>query len=221
MMGVKKEKPIKAVVLSRNNMLADLAGRIQIAETAMAESSQKMAEQALVAGRLLLEAKEACKHGEWLQFLAMAGTGERQAQRLMTLARSGLKSDTVSELGIRGALQLIAKRRLPESGKVLIVSAPVRSDGEASIDAGDHIACVWECPLRAGYFNILIIYAGQALDIGDASVSSTKWPVSREQESSIFRLIDTELNHLFDRMSFETQDLDLFRPMLEDFGYKC
>src|SRR5690606_7038309 len=67
--------------------------------------------KALEAGQHLLAAKEECQHGEWLPFIARAGIHERQARRLMQVARSGLKSDTVSDLGgIKGALEFLAKR---------------------------------------------------------------------------------------------------------------
>ena len=60
----------------------------------------------LEAGAMLVEAKAQCKHGEWLPFLERAGVPERMAQRYMTLARSGLKSDTVTLLGgIKAALE--------------------------------------------------------------------------------------------------------------------
>lgn len=67
-------------------------------------------ESALEAGRLLVAAKAECKHGSWLPFLERAGVHERKAQRLMKLARSGLKSDAVSDLGgIKGALEFLAQ----------------------------------------------------------------------------------------------------------------
>src|SRR5690606_12499757 len=68
-------------------------------------------EKALEAGRELVAAKAECRHGEWLAVLERAGVPERKAQRLMTLARSGLKSAAVSDLGgIRGALEFLYMR---------------------------------------------------------------------------------------------------------------
>jgi hypothetical protein len=59
---------------------------------------------------LLIEAKADCRHGEWLPFLNRAGVPERKAQRLMTLARSEMKSDAVSDLGgIKPALEFYSK----------------------------------------------------------------------------------------------------------------
>ena len=110
------------MTIDGDNRLTDLAERIRSADQRMAAASREAAELSLEAGRLLIEAKAECRHGQWLPFLERAGMAERQAQRLMTLARSGLKTDTVSDLGIRGALEMAAKRKLPKPGEVLIVS---------------------------------------------------------------------------------------------------
>ncbi len=48
-------------------------------------------------GAALRGAKAACRHGEWLPFLAAAGIGERFAQRAMRYARL-LESDNLSDL---------------------------------------------------------------------------------------------------------------------------
>jgi hypothetical protein len=90
-----------------HNRLGDLAERVRGANAAMHAASREAAERALEAGRLLVEAKEECRHGEWLPFLERAGVHERQERRLMQLARSGLKPDTVSDMGIKGALELL------------------------------------------------------------------------------------------------------------------
>ena len=92
-----------------SNTLTVMAGRIRDAQDRATAASVEAAEQSLKAGRLLIEAKAECRHGEWGPFLEAAGMHERRARRLMQLARSGLKSDTVSDLGgIREALRLLA-----------------------------------------------------------------------------------------------------------------
>ncbi|NLS07629.1 DUF3102 domain-containing protein [Rhizobium sp. P32RR-XVIII] len=94
-----------------SNTLADLAECVKLASEASALAEMTTIDKALEAGSLLCQAKDACKHGEWLPFLERAGVGERQARRLMQISRSGLKSDTVSDLGgIKGALAFISKR---------------------------------------------------------------------------------------------------------------
>ncbi len=82
-----------------SNRLTALAEDVKLAAEAFAVAERASAEHALNAGRLLAEAKEACRHGGWLPFLKRAGVAERSAQRWMKLHRTGLKSDTVSDLG--------------------------------------------------------------------------------------------------------------------------
>ena len=53
----------------------------------------------LEASETLLEARELAEHGEWLTFLETINIHARTAQRMLRLARSGLKYDMVSDLG--------------------------------------------------------------------------------------------------------------------------
>ena len=53
----------------------------------------------LEASETLLEARELADHGRWLPFLETINIRERTAQRMLRLARSGLKYDMVSDLG--------------------------------------------------------------------------------------------------------------------------
>jgi hypothetical protein len=82
-----------------SNRLPVLASEVRVALDVVNASTKRAAENALIAGRSLLEAKQLVKHGNWLPFLAEAGIPERTAQRYMTLAESDLQSDTVSLLG--------------------------------------------------------------------------------------------------------------------------
>jgi hypothetical protein len=95
--------------LPLSNSMADLAERVRQATTRGKAASVEAAEAYLEAGRLLIEAKGACGHGHWLPFLARAGVHERQARRMMQLARSGLKSDTVSDIGVKAVLEKIGQ----------------------------------------------------------------------------------------------------------------
>ena len=115
-----------APVLS--NALADLAERVKVSVAAQKQAESTAATEALAAGALLVEAREQTTHGAWLPFLARAGVHERQAQRLMKLSRSGLKPDTVSDLGgVKAALIWLSGIRLPGPGQALL----------ASIESGD------------------------------------------------------------------------------------
>ena len=100
-----------------SNRLTDLSERIRQASDRAKGASLEAAEQYLEAGRLLIEARAECPHGDWLHFLKMTGVHERQARRLMQLARSGLTSDTVSDLGgVKAALEHLAEQKRSEIG---------------------------------------------------------------------------------------------------------
>ena len=58
---------------------------------------------------LLAEAREVAEHGQWHGFLQTAGIPERTARRMLRVARAGLKSDSVTDIGgIRAALDFLA-----------------------------------------------------------------------------------------------------------------
>jgi hypothetical protein len=94
----------------------------------------------MAAGSTLCEAKDLCKHGEWLPFLKEAGIPERKAQRYMQLSRAGLKPDTVSDLGgIKSALRWVerAAEIVPSQEELLIVTV-----GDL-VETQERIAIVW------------------------------------------------------------------------------
>ena len=62
-----------------SNFLADLAERIG-EHVGRYRRSTLTAESALEAGRLLVEARAECRHGEWLAFLERAGLADRTAR---------------------------------------------------------------------------------------------------------------------------------------------
>ena len=104
------------MTIRTSNRLTDLSQRIREARDRAMLASVESAEQSLEAGRLLIEAKEACQHGQWIPFLESTGIHERQARRLMQLARSGLKADTVSDMGgVKAALEHFAEKKLSET----------------------------------------------------------------------------------------------------------
>jgi len=95
-----------------SNRLPVLASNIQRAIAEADKASALAAAKAIEAGEALVEAKELANHGEWLPFLKQAGINERTAQRYMRLAKARLSSDTVSHLGLTGALRFIRLREL-------------------------------------------------------------------------------------------------------------
>ncbi len=123
-----------------SNRLTDLSARIRQASDRAKVASLEAAEQYLEAGRLLIEAKSECPHGDWLPFLEMTGIHERQARRLMQLARSGLTSDTVSDLGgVKAALEYLAEKKQQEPVDLdLYLHGPRPSEpGEMDISVAD------------------------------------------------------------------------------------
>lgn len=95
-----------------HNRLAALAADIRALDAQVRRNAEQVARDAIEAGHRLIEAKDMLVHGEWQQWLAEnTGLSVRSAQRYMRLARLGVKSDTVSHLGLRGALDSIAQHQ--------------------------------------------------------------------------------------------------------------
>jgi hypothetical protein len=140
-----------------HNRLEALAGDIRQAHAESRASAEQAAERAIAAGHALIEAKDLVQHGEWASWLEKnAGFSERTARRYMQLARSGLKTATVADLGIRAAAASLAKAaeqrnwatgldeadvaRLDEiAGEIKSTLARVRDD---TIKTGEELALI-------------------------------------------------------------------------------
>jgi hypothetical protein len=168
---------MESVTTMLTNSMADLAEQVREAQASGAAASTLAAEKAIQSGRLLLEAKGKCAHGEWAPFLERAGVHERQARRLMQLARSGLAADTVSELGgFKAALEWLSRWILPTADEVVFVARA------GDRDQSDHIACIIPSEV-AGHFDVTAIgpegtyfttkspVPGESRVIGDSSVN--------------------------------------------------
>jgi hypothetical protein len=131
-----------------SNRIPILAADIRRAHAAAQKAEKVSAKCAIEAGHSLIEAKSLVKHGEWLPFLKEAGIPERTAQRFMALAHSGLKYDTVSDLGgIKAALAWLQGFELPSAGEVLMAGwARSSADGKIAMlwpeGGGFHVAAV-------------------------------------------------------------------------------
>ena len=91
------------------------------AKTALRRSREHSGEAALAyveSGQKLMAVKAITPHGLWSVVLERAGVNERTARRMMDCAALGLKSDTVSDLGI-SILQGLARfmRRSRKAGR--------------------------------------------------------------------------------------------------------
>lgn len=112
-----------------SNALADLAERVKKSVQAQASAELHAAREALSVGAMLLEARQEATHGTWTHFLERAGVEERQAQRLIRLARSGLKPDTVSGLGgVKASLKWLSGLALPKDGQALLARVGANDD---------------------------------------------------------------------------------------------
>jgi len=139
-----------------SNALADLAEQAKLTVQKSVAAEQISVEMALSAGQMLVTAKDQCQHGEWLPFLERTEIHERQAQRLMQLARSGLEPDTVSDLGgISQSLRFASTWAMPQTGKALAI-LDRRYDPDSSDDPGP-VAFVWESVSSPGHFRIAAV----------------------------------------------------------------
>jgi hypothetical protein len=148
-----------------SNRLPVLAATIRSAHDSAKVAARFSAENALKAGHLLIEAKAAIGHGGWLPWLRQhVGMSERTAQGYMRLARLGMESATVADIGLRTTLTRVGRRRpkLPEilaGTYIRLVSGPeVSSELQLASPSGwiwletelhiwsrdgRHIECLW------------------------------------------------------------------------------
>lgn len=172
-----------------SNSLTVLAAEIRSAMNVSASAEKTAISAAIVAGRLLNDAKAGCLHGEWLPFLTRARVPERQAQRYMRLASSGLKPDTVSDLGgIKATLRWLEGLRLPEPDEYLLVSL----DGFAAV-MREPAAIVWRDP--AGF-----LFSVFNLIPGDSWVDTLTKPIIKTE--AVFPCVYSVLNNRHSEMSF-------------------
>jgi hypothetical protein len=195
---------MNAIILS--NSLTVLADQVR-ATLEESDAAEKTAiEKALDAGHLLVEAKAACRHGEWLPLLERSGVQERKAQRLMRLAQSGLKSDTVSDLGgIKGALRWAEGLRLPGHNELLLESL----NGFTS--ASEISAAVWKGDQENRYEFAIF---GPDFDY----IEELKRPIVSPEY--VLPLVFLALDNRHSKMSFRTVEEDLsfsFPPFGEWF----
>jgi len=113
-----KHTPIANAGSNTAVMLADLARRINAEHEATEIAMQSGLEHAIKAGELLLEAKEAVPHGNWLPWLkANCSVSERTAQLYMKVARErealGAESASLADLTLEQAARRLSKPKPP------------------------------------------------------------------------------------------------------------
>lgn len=120
-------------------VLADLAPRINAEHAAALEHGGKAITHALNVGELLLQAKEACRHGQWLPWLRKhVAFSDRTAQGYMRLAQRRDIRSSVADMSVRKALEYIATPRKQsfedDLGAWMSSNAPRRPGTEWTID---------------------------------------------------------------------------------------
>src|SRR6476469_3025680 len=90
-----------------SNRLPILAAEIRKAHADVQDAAKTAAQRAIEAGHALIEAKELVEHGGWLPWLRQhCALAERTAQLYMQIAKTGLKSATIADLGLKAAAKV-------------------------------------------------------------------------------------------------------------------
>jgi hypothetical protein len=103
-----------------DNSLPDLAARIRAEHEAVSEALAESVRHAIAAGELLIEAKAALAHGQWLPWLReQCSLSERSAQLYMRVARNRAEIEAQMRNGV-------ADLSLNEAAALLMLSSDVR-----------------------------------------------------------------------------------------------
>jgi hypothetical protein len=91
-----------------SNRLPMLAVEIRKAHADVQEAAKTAAQRAIEAGHALIEAKELVDHGGWLPWLREnCALADRTARLYMQVARSGVNSATLANLGLQAAAKTV------------------------------------------------------------------------------------------------------------------
>src|SRR5262249_4049118 len=134
----------------------DLAGRINAAHEEVKKALWRGAEQAIEAGRLLLQAKATVRHGNWLEWVgANCRFSERTAQLYMRLAeeapRLETKTQRIADLTVNDAIKLLEPLKSPEEPRILPGRRGKRRDPVLDAIKNGPLAILqraWEAPER-------------------------------------------------------------------------
>lgn len=135
-----------------NNTLPTLAAEIRVAHQRVRASAIEAAEQAIRAGHLLVEARALVRHGAWAQWLqANVGFSDRSARRYMQIARAGLNSATVAEIGLRRSAEALAEGR----GPIPICADEIEVFASIAMDYHEPFAAIRE--VSPGWFEFVVL----------------------------------------------------------------
>jgi hypothetical protein len=100
-----------------NNRLPVLAAEIRSAHEGVEIAARTAAERAVAAGKALIEAKALLPHGAWLPWLREhCRIPERSVQFYMRIAKLGLESATIAEIGLAAAAKAVVLHYDPFAG---------------------------------------------------------------------------------------------------------
>jgi hypothetical protein len=104
------EHPEEAIARFGENRRAILVSEILSFDKQLQKSSLTAAEAVLAIGHRLIELKDLLGHGAWLPYVHKElPYSEKTAQNYMAIAKSKIKSATLADLGITGALKTIQR----------------------------------------------------------------------------------------------------------------
>jgi hypothetical protein len=160
--------------------LADLATRIREAHASVVSASNSMIDNAVIAGKLLIEAKKQTPHGQWTKFLKRCDVGERQSQRYIKVAElveanPTCKSD-LADLSIERVIKLLSPPKSP--GKSVTAKQP----NERSKSGKQPALKTGHADILAAWLNAPVAERTHALDgigLGPllAAMPSAWWPL--------------------------------------------
>jgi hypothetical protein len=151
-----------------HNRLFALADDIRALHRAIGRNAEQVARDAIEAGQCLIEAKSLLQHGEWEAWLHDHATvSPRTARLYMQLARSGLESATVADLGLNAAVRRIAG---PEQSSTAIASVRPMADlplcltrppalGQAFsfvVGLPHRWVVIWESSQHPGFYHVVV-----------------------------------------------------------------
>lgn len=147
-----------------SNRLPILKAAISAAHFDVGRHLASAADRALVAGEMLVEAKDLCPHGTWSAWLADVGISERTAQRYMSLHRAGFKSAMVADLGMATCERYAAAARrlpLPEAGRAVCFAG---RDPEPTVPI-EALAYAWTAENELYWYCQCLVFGEETFEI--------------------------------------------------------
>jgi hypothetical protein len=162
-----------------SNRLPTLAAEIRDAHAAVQRGALAVAERAVAAGHALAEAKKLLPHGQWAGWLAAhAGFSERTARRYMAVARSGMKTAIVAEMGLAAAAEAATVKAFP---------LPVGTQ-TLRVRAGDDLAFVWPSASHEGHYHLAVYHSYHADEGWPGAMTTMRRPVAGGAVPGVLRL---------------------------------